>query len=233
MHHFYKEDLENNAVLGDEEFQHCVHVLRHKVGDHLVLTNGKGMLATAKIKAISKKMLDFEITEVRNAPQKAYQTHLFIGPTKQMERMEWMVEKVAELGVDHVTFLLTQNAERRKLRLDRLRKKAISALKQSKGAYLLTLHDQREFEDCFEGDDKKVIAYVDDQLPHITAAVPRLTDISLFIGPEGDFTEEEVKFAKDRGAHCVGLGPSVLRTETAGIVACCAIHLINNSEQGI
>ncbi len=227
MHHFFKSDLEKNNTLADEEFQHCVQVLRHQMGDTIALSNGQGLLATARIKVITKRSLDFEILEYAKIAKKNFKIHLFISPTKQSERMEWLIEKAAEMQVDDITFLVTENSERRKLRLDRLQKKTISALKQSKGAYLTNLHELMSFQDSLNVEATKFIAYLGSDLPHVSEVIPPATSVGLFIGPEGDFSPEEIEKALSHGAQGISLGQSVLRTETAGMLVCHAVNLLN------
>jgi len=228
MHHFFKSNLDEDSTLEGEEFQHCVQVLRHREGDQIGLTDGSGRLAKVVIETVSKRSLTFKVAQKIHVAPKKFRIHLFISPTKQVERMEWMVEKAAEMRVDEITFLLTQNAERRKLRLDRLEKKALSALKQSKGAFLTQLNDLKPLSDCFEPKYTNLLAYVASDAPHIAEVVKPDMSVGLFIGPEGDFTKEEVELAKDRGASLISLGKSVLRTETAGLAACHAVNFVNH-----
>ena len=216
MHLFYKPDLEENSLLEGDEFHHCVTVLRHQEGDKVYLTNGKGLMAEVRIDSVTKWALQFSsIKETQNEP-KPFRVHLFICPTKNFDRMEWMVEKAAEIQVDEITFMITQNSERLKANMGRLEKKVVSALKQSKGAWKTQLHELKPYEKVFPAlEGPSFIAYVEEKQQLLSQSIQTGTSVNLLIGPEGDFTPEEVQLAQSVGVVPVSLGQSVLRTETA------------------
>ncbi len=229
LHSFYDPDFDGgDGSLFGEEHHHCVQVLRHAAGDTIKILNGKGLMGRVQIKEVTKKSLNYEILENRELDPKGFSIHLFIAPTKNIDRMEWMVEKLGELHVDKITFIRTANSERSKIRLDRMERKVISAMKQSQSGWKTHFEDIIHFEDSLSAiDEKTLIAHVSREHPYISNELISGAEIKIFIGPEGDFTGEEVMKAQDMGAKAVSLGRSTLRTETAGLMACQAINFIN------
>jgi len=228
--YFYQPELASGQhVLENEEFQHCTKVLRRKEGDIIGIMDGKGTLATASISAINKRSLTFEVSDQEKMAKKPFSIHIAIAPTKSLDRMEWFVEKAGELGVDEITFLLTKNSERPRLKLDRLEKKAISALKQSKSGFLTKVHPLLSLTNFLKEDlsiYSKSIATVGDN-PYFSESIVSNQSQLVLIGPEGDFTKNETSLAIDSGFSPISLGKNVLRTETAGIVASQIINTIN------
>lgn len=228
MHLFYKPDLAENSTLEGDEFHHCVKVLRHKEGDVVFMTNGEGILHKVTIDRITRGVLQFSTTERLDQPPKPFRVHLFICPTKNFDRMEWMVEKAAEIQVDEITFITSQNSERPKANLGRLEKKAVSALKQSKSAWKLQLNPIQSFSQAINSlTGESFLAYVEEKQQMLNDVISMGKPTNLFIGPEGDFTADEVALAKKQGIKMVSLGKSVLRTETAGLLACHTVNLVN------
>ncbi len=229
MHVFYDPDFVNgqNVLVGDE-FAHCVKVLRHDRGDKICIIDGKGHRALVQITRIDKQLLKYTVLERQVAKPKPFRTHLMIAPTKNIERMEWLIEKLGELQIDEITFIETQNTIRRKIRTDRLERKLVSALKQSKGPYKTTLNDILPWKNALSHiDENTLLAYVEKGLPYITESHLKHQSTTLLIGPEGDFTEKETNEAMSKGAKKVSLGHATLRTETAAFYACSAINLTN------
>ena len=230
MHLFYHPDLMTGShSLTGEEHHHCTQVLRCKTGDQFFLTDGKGNLAEVKLGEISKKSALFDVVKMTQVPAKAFAVHLVIAPTKQMERMEWMVEKACEIGVDSITFLQTANSERAVIKTDRLEKKAISALKQSKGAWMTQIHPMITWNQFLKQpiSTKKLMAVVSGDKVHISKSFQAGESVTIVIGPEGDFNEKEVMQAMEKGFVPISLGDRVMRTETAGLLACHAVNLVN------
>ncbi len=228
MHLFYKPDLKENSTLDGDEFHHCVKVLRHKEGDAVVITNGNGLMSTVTIDSITKRSLQFSSIEQLYQSPKPFGIHLFICPTKNFDRMEWMVEKAAEIQVNEITFITSMNSERPKINLGRLEKKAVSALKQSKSPWKMTLNPIQPFSRAIENiSGGAYLAYVEEKQQSLKDSIDIGTHVNLFIGPEGDFSPEEVALAKQKGIETVSLGKSVLRTETAGLMACHTVNLMN------
>ncbi|MEO9485383.1 MAG: 16S rRNA (uracil(1498)-N(3))-methyltransferase [Ekhidna sp.] len=226
---YQKSVLTGEKMLSEEESKHCAQVLRHQKGDEILIFDGNGGKHRAVLTQVSKKSCVFDLIESKYAPKKKFFIHLAIAPTKNVDRMEWLIEKLSEIGVDKVTFLQTQHSERKKLRLERLEKKAISAMKQSGNPFLLQINELTPI-DQFISDtstDIKLIAHVDDSYEHITSKLQANSSTTLLIGPEGDFSMEEVQKAKNADFQTVSLGENTLRTETAGFVACCIVNSIN------
>lgn len=227
---FYKKNLiEGLNALNEEESRHCALVLRHKQGDEITIFDGIGGIHKGQLTLVSKKECVFEIIESKSSKKKSFSIHLAIAPTKNSDRMEWMIEKLCEIGVDQVTFIETAHSERKKLRLDRLEKKAISAMKQSRNPWLLEINPITGIEDFLnqDGSVQKFIAHVNPSHSYLPTLANPDTRISILIGPEGDFSSQEVENAISKGYQPVSIGNNTLRTETAGFVACCMINMIN------
>ncbi len=233
MQVFFQANLKGlgNLVLSEEEAHHALRVLRLHEGNLLDLTNGRGGLGKAEIiEANSKKciiqVLDYQ-EEKRN---RNYELHLAVAPTKNAERMEWLVEKCTEIGIDRISFFQADHSERAYLNLQRLEKKAISAMKQSLQLFLPILRNYSHFSEliCQIETQEKYIAYVDQQNPiHLFDLAKIGGNYCVLIGPEGDFSHAELALALEKGFQKVSLGQTRLRTETAALVACQTIALRN------
>lgn len=230
MNYFYIPNIQSSEPsLLDEEFNHCIKVLRHKPGDMIGLMDGKGGFAHASISSVKGKNAFLHIQEAWTKPSKSFRSHIGLSPTKNIDRMEWFVEKACELGVDEISFVQTQNSERARIRIDRLEKKALSALKQSKSGYLTKINELQSFQEVVlnAGESSKLIAVVEKGLPYIGTTVKAGQDTLVLIGPEGDFSPKEVEVALGIGANKISLGTNVLRTETAGIMAATTVNVVN------
>jgi 16S rRNA (uracil1498-N3)-methyltransferase len=225
MNIFYSQNIRgNNGILDEAESHHCVKVLRLQVGDEVFLVDGKGgffegviALANQKASIIEIKKSQFEFGK-RN-----YNIHIAIAPTKNIERFEWFLEKATEIGIDEITPIICHHSERKILREDRLEKVITSAMKQSLKAYHPVFHSLTSFEKFIETSraGNRLIAHcIESERHDLIKMKPENYDFNLLIGPEGDFSEKEVKIAISKGFLPVSLGKSRLRTETAGIVAC-------------
>lgn len=227
---FYAPEIpEGNYSLDPEEARHAVKVLRLQKGESIHLTDGKGKIYDAIISNISKSSCDFLVNSTKEIPRRNYYIHIGIAPTKNIERIEWFVEKSTEIGIDEISFMQCQNSERKVINTERIQKKAISAMKQSGGAWLPKINSMVPFDQIIQSptDSIKFLAHVDpSNIKYLKKAKPNGRYIVL-IGPEGDFTDEEIKVAIREGFQKVSLGRSVLRTETAGIAACHILNLIN------
>lgn len=234
MQLFYAAQLppvHQEFVLSEEESKHCVRVLRMAQGDAIHFTDGKGTLADAMITDAHPKRCKVGIVKLTMQP-KPYQgsIHLAVAPTKNADRMEWMVEKCTEMGIDRISFLLTERTERAHFNLERMEKKALSAMKQSLQCWLPQMDMPMSFADFLPkvGETGRFIAHADKEKPkHLFQLAQPATDICLLIGPEGDFTPTELEAAKAAGFQVAGLGNTRLRTETAAILGCHALHLLN------
>ena len=226
------DEIGKTYSLDEEESGHCVRVLRYTRGDEILLTNGQGMTYTAVITNPHPKHCEFEVrTAEKQSKHHSNYIHIAIAPTKNVERIEWFVEKCTEIGVDEITPLLCRFSERKQLRIDRLQKIILSAAKQSLTPYLPKLN---EMTDCTEfirrtEEETRFIAhcYKDDKRDLRNEIKPGKS-VVVMIGPEGDFSEQEIAEALQHNFVPVSLGDSRLRTETAGIVACHICNLFSN-----
>lgn len=231
MYLFYTPDIDKQHYLSEEESAHCVRVLRYTRGDEILLTDGKGNTYTARILNPHPKHCEFEVlTQERQQKSHDFYLHIAIAPTKNIERMEWMVEKCTEIGVDEITPLLCHYSERKQIREDRLQKIILSAAKQSLTPYLPKLNPLTNYNQLVHNakEETRFIAHCYKQdKRQLRTEIRRGKSCLVLIGPEGDFSEEEVAEALAHGFIPVSLGNSRLRTETAGVVACHTAVLMN------
>ena len=232
MNLFYQPGIpEGIHYLDGDESRHCVKVLRRKVGDTATITDGRGFFYEVTIVKADPNRCAFEVVTRTKAPEKDFFIHLAISPTKNADRIEWFVEKATEIGVDRITLMECKNTERGFIKTERLKKVAVSAMKQSIKAHLPQIGDELVpindlLENCPE--PHRCIAFVDRDNPlHLKDAVPQRGSYCVLIGPEGDFSPEEISAASARGFVKVSLGPSRLRTETAGVMACAVLNILN------
>lgn len=235
---FYAPNIKNDLTLPEEESQHAVKVLRMEEGDTLEIVDGKGGFYNAKITIAHHKKCKVSIErETLCYHKRPIHLHIAIAPTKNIERIEWFAEKAAEIGIDEITPLICRFSERKVIKRERIEKILISAMKQSKKAYLPTINEQMTFNDFMKCEHKGELyiahCYEQDK-KDLCKTYKANNDVTILIGPEGDFSEEEVRKALEKGFVPVSLGNSRLRTETAGLVACHTINLINQiaSENG-
>lgn len=231
MYLFYTPDVETSNFLSEEESQHCVRVLRYNRGEHILLTDGRGNTYNAVITNPHPKHCEFEIiSKERQEKSHDFYLHIAIAPTKNIERLEWMIEKCTEIGVDEITPILCRFSERKQIREDRLEKIILSAAKQSLTPYLPKLNPLTEISTVIaqSKEDTRFIAhcYKEDKR-ELKDEIKRGCSCLVLIGPEGDFSQEEIAEALNNGFIPVSLGNSRLRTETAGVVACHTAVLMN------
>lgn len=231
MHVFYTPDIQSKAELPEEEAQHCTRVLRLTAGDEITLTDGKGNFYRATISAATNKRCMVTIEEIiYQEPLWPGHLHIAMAPTKNMDRNEWFAEKATEIGFNELTFLNCRFSERKVIKTERIEKILISAIKQSLKARLPRLNEMTDFDTFIkkEFNGQKFIAHCyEGEKPLLKDVLQRGEDALVLIGPEGDFSEEEVKKATDRGFIAISLGKSRLRTETAALVACHTLSLTN------
>jgi len=231
--YFYTPDAASVQQLPDEEAAHAVRVLRMHEGDDMMLMDGKGCYYHAEVTVATQKHCSYRVLEVLpQQPQWAGHLHLAIAPTKMMERMEWLAEKAVEVGVDEITFLNCQFSERRVIKLPRIEKIVVSAMKQSRKAWLPQLNDMTDFRTFVSQHRacRKYIAHCYDEVSrtHLFDELRKPSDSAdalVLIGPEGDFSIDEVQLALQHGFQSVDLGQSRLRTETAGLSAVMMMQL--------
>jgi len=227
---FYCPNIEENTIsLDEEESRHCVKVLRKKVGDRIEIRDGKGKIAGGIIKKLDIKTCEVDIITVELIPPKTSRIHLAVSPTKNQDRIEWLLEKAIEIGLDEISFPITDRTERPRLKMPRLEKIALSALKQSQQAWLCKINDPKPFKDFIKDSihwQDKYIAYLGKEtIGHIHTHINHQNNTLILIGPEGDFTESEIKQAFDAGFKGITLGENRLRTETAALFAVTSYQL--------
>lgn len=233
VRYFYVPDAARQTELPPDECAHAVRVLRLTVGDELFLMDGVGNYYRAQVSAASSHHCNYEILET--LPQQRQwegRVHLAIAPTKMIDRMEWMTEKLTEIGIDELSFLDCQFSERRVVKLPRMEKIVVSAVKQSRKAWMPVLCEMTPFKDFIREprEGRKYIAHCYEEIPrsYLFDALRQPSDsadATVLVGPEGDFSIDEVRQAIDAGYTSVHLGTSRLRTETAGLSAVMMIQL--------
>ena len=217
---FYGEISENTVIINNEEQQHIVKVLRMKSGEEIFVTDGKGNLAKGNLVFEGKKV-HLEILEIKEKlPNFSPQLHIAIAPTKNIDRIEFFVEKAVEMGISEITFLQTEKTERKNISIEKLTKQAISASKQSLRFHFPKMNDLVKFSDFIKNLDAETtfVAHCNENLERIHLKdVDSQENITFLIGPEGDFSDKEIQILADKGIKAVSLGSQRLRTETAGI----------------
>lgn len=232
MHVFYTPEIEQHPELPEEEAAHAIRVLRLQAGDEITLTDGKGNFYQAEIATATNKRCFVNVLK-KNPQSPLWQGHLHLAmaPTKNMDRTEWFAEKATEIGFDELTFLNCRFSERKVIKTERIHKILVSAIKQSLKARLPQLNEMIAFDKFvrqpFEGDKFIAHCYPGEKILLQKALTPG-RDTLVLIGPEGDFSEEEVRLAEANGFRSITLGKSRLRTETAALVAC---HIMNLQNQ--
>ncbi|MBP6284295.1 MAG: 16S rRNA (uracil(1498)-N(3))-methyltransferase [Paludibacteraceae bacterium] len=232
MHNFYCPDILSSLELSEEESAHAVRVLRLSAGDTIRIFDGNGHIYMAIIEHAHAKHTKIRITETVFVPKnRNYRIHIAIAPTKNADRLEWFVEKACEIGVDRITPLICRYSERKNSKTERLQKIIIAAIKQSQQAYLPLLDEATPFDKLMGmlDNEQRFIAHCYDDQTKIELAdmCEENKDVVIAIGPEGDFSEEEVNIAIRNNFKAVALGKNRLRTETAGVVATHTIHVLN------
>jgi len=232
MQLFYIPNISGAEVVLDEtESKHAVRVLRLQNGTQVQIIDGKGGFYEAEITdAIPKKCRLSILKSTFDFGKKDFHLHIAIAPTKNNDRFEWFLEKATEIGIDEITPLLTSHSERKTIHPERLEKILVSAMKQSLKAYLPKLNNLTSIKELVPNNktENKFIAYCDDiQKTHLKDLAEKGKDALILIGPEGDFSPEEIQLALEYGFKVVSLGEARLRTETAGIVACHIVNLAN------
>ena len=228
---FYCPDILHSFTLSEEESQHAVRVLRLQAGDELEVVDGAGGYYLAVVTNPHPKHCEFQIKEtITEYGKRDYRLQIAIAPTKNIERLEWFIEKCTEIGVDEITPIFCRFSERKIIKPERLEKIIVSAAKQSLKAYFPILNPMCSFRDFIQQTtvSQKFIAHCYEQDKQLLQRVyQKSSDAVILIGPEGDFSPEEVQAAIQHQFQPVSLGSSRLRTETAGIAACHTVALMN------
>lgn len=234
MQLFYAPNIHTETtefVFDKEESKHIVKVLRKTEGSILHITNGKGFLFISEIIQASEKKCIVKITDTTFTNAKAYRIHMVVAPTKMNDRYEWFLEKAAEIGVDEITPVICDHSERKVIKTERFDKILISAMKQSNQLYLPVLNEPVKLNDFLskEISGQKFIAHCEETTKTELKNQIKLNEqYTLLIGPEGDFSTNEINKALEKGFQPVALGTTRLRTETAAIVGCHTFVLLNN-----
>lgn len=232
MIQFYAPNIVDTPILPESDSQHCVRVLRMKEGDIIEVIDGKGYRYDCRLIDAHPKRAHLEIIQKHIVPS-TWDNEIIIAvaPTKHLDRMEWMIEKLTEIGVNHIIPLLCRHSERKEIKTERLEKIAISAMKQSLKATLPTISPMTPLKNVIKDFDiaQKYIAYCDTEIPRelLSSKYTAHKDTIILIGPEGDFSIDEIELALSNNYQLISLGDNRLRTETAAIVACNTCHIIN------
>jgi 16S rRNA (uracil1498-N3)-methyltransferase len=217
---FFGEVNNGKAIINDEEQQHIVKVLRMRDGEEIHVTDGKGNVASGNL-VIEGKKANIEVSEIKtDTPDFNPKLHIAIAPTKNIDRIEFFVEKAVEMGISEITILQTEKTERKNISIDKLRKQAIAASKQSLRFHFPVVNDLIKLPDFLKNinPEKTFVAHCHENLDRIELKdIPSLEQITFLIGPEGDFSEKEIQFLSDHQIKAVSLGNQRLRTETAGV----------------
>ena len=222
---FHGEVSNNQVIINDEEQTHIVKVLRMRSGEEIFVTDGKGNLAKGNLQFEGKKV-SLEVLEIKeNLPNFSTQLHIAIAPTKNIDRIEFFVEKATEMGISEITLLQTEKTERKNLNIDKLRKQSIAASKQSLRVHFPVINDLTKFSDFIKEVDPNTtfVAHCNENLERIDLKIlgqdqlKKDNKITFLIGPEGDFSDKEIQLLAEKGVKAVSLGSQRLRTETAGV----------------
>lgn len=233
MIQFYAPDIKETLCLPESDSNHAVRVLRMREGDELQVIDGRGTAYLCRLAAAHSKHAAVEI--ISSAPMPlpwSQQLAVAVAPTKHLDRMEWLVEKMTEIGVNTFIPLLAERSERREIKTERLEKIAVSAMKQSLKATLLTICPMTPLREVIRmmPDAQRMVAYCDPSVPRVdfTHVYKPGCDTLILIGPEGDFSPSEIKMTLDAGFRPVTLGENRLRTETAALYALSACHILDS-----
>ncbi|GGI57343.1 16S rRNA (uracil(1498)-N(3))-methyltransferase [Winogradskyella haliclonae] len=233
MQLFYNPNVSENDDIfyfEKDESRHITKVLRKNIGDTLQITNGKGWLFTSELTTINQKYCSAKIISKKHLEKRDYKLHVAVAPTKMNDRFEWFLEKATEIGIDSITPILCDHSERKVIKTERFEKIIQSAMKQSLQFYLPELRPLIPFKAFIKQDisGQRFIAHCEDsERKSLKSEIKPNSDITILIGPEGDFSTKEIETAIAVGFAPVMLGETRLRTETAAIVACHSVAYAN------
>lgn len=231
MRLFFDENIAESAthILNEEESKHIIRVLRLGQGDNIGILDGKGNQYICEIADPHPKRCMVEIKEKISKPEPSPAIHIAIAPTKQMERIEWFMEKATEIGITEITLFTSDNSERVKINEDRLLKKLISAMKQSQRLHLPKLNIIKSFKELIDQYPTGLIAHCYEGEKSTIAEQFKSLNGPILIGPEGDFTMNEVEQALSSGYKPITLGDNRLRTETAALYSCMQVKFVGEN----
>jgi len=230
MELFYCNNIEGNkAIFDEQESTHCIRVLRHKAGDELMFTDGNGKRYSGKIEVANARNCVLEIEQTEKEKKRDFYLHIAIAPPKAIDRFEWFLEKATELGIEEITPLLCRYSERKHLNHERCEKILMSAMKQSNRLYLPKLNELTKFDTFLKNnlEGTKAIAHCEPcEKRSLNTFITSSQNPLMLIGPEGDFSKEEIEIAIARNFEAVSLGEKRLRTETAAVHVCSAVSFM-------
>ncbi|MCS4304952.1 MULTISPECIES: RsmE family RNA methyltransferase [Chryseobacterium] len=217
---FYGEIEGKKVIINDEEQQHIVKVLRMKQGEEIYVTDGNGALASGKL-VIEGKKAAIDVSEIKeNLKDFNPKLHIAIAPTKNIDRIEFFVEKAVEMGISEISIIITEKTERKNINIDKIRKQAVAASKQSLRFHFPVINDPVKLTDFLKdiNSENTFVAHCHENLERMELkSIPTMEEITFLIGPEGDFSEKEIAFLAEQKIKAVSLGNQRLRTETAGV----------------
>ena len=231
--YFYSTQIyEDFIILPEGEAHHALKVLRKKIGDKITVVDGKGGEYESIFENVNALNCKLKIINRKNniGGLLKHSIHIGISPPKSHDRLEWFIEKSVEIGIQEISFILTENSERKNIKMNRILKRAISSMKQSLKTYLPKINDMVSEKDFIVNcsNNEKFIAHLrEDENQHLLKSVSAQNDYCILIGPEGDFSSSEIKRSEKFGFLPVSLGENRLRTETAGVAACHILNLVN------
>lgn len=224
-----------SGILCEDESRHAISVLRHKENDVLNITNGKGDLFTSRIIKAHHKKCELELIQTHHYQRPTPWLHMAVAPTKNIDRFEWFLEKATELGIQEITPIICDHSERDKIRLDRLEKVLVAAMKQSLKYWLPVLNEPTAMADFISRPTANTQNFIlhcrEAKKTHLFNATSQQQDTILLIGPEGDFSVREIELARQNHYQEATLGDNRLRTETAALSACHIFNLKNDVEK--
>ena len=235
MIQFFAPDIAENPILPESDSQHAIRVLRLGVGDRVQVVDGKGNVYDCIIAEPHQKRTLLSIVDSRpQLPHWPFNITIAVAPTKHLDRMEWLIEKMVEIGFNRFVPLLCRHSERKELKIERLQKIAVSAMKQSLKATLPTIEPMTPISQFIKEqsaiESQKFVCYCSDEITErlvLAEQLQPLRDTTVLIGPEGDFSPEEISATLDSGFKAVTLGDTRLRTETAALYSLSTIHVVN------
>lgn len=230
MHLFYQPDSTAHFLTEDDS-RHAAKTLRLGVGNTIAVTNGRGTRSEVQITKADARQCAFQVISHYQTPPRPFAVRICMAPTKNLDRIEWFIEKAVELGIERISFFIGQHSERRVLKLERLEKIAISAMKQSLQSWLPIIDEAVPLIRLLPTieEEQRFIAHLPSDHPpvHLFKEATINSTYAVLIGPEGDFAPAELEQAQQAGFQMVTLGPNRLRTETAALAACQILNLLN------
>lgn len=229
---FFSRQINAESIfLQEDESKHCISVLRRKNGDIIQVADGQGHIYEAQIINDHPKKCEAKIISTQFFEANKPKTHIAIAPTKSMDRIEWALEKLTEIGIDEFSFIICERSERKEIKMERVEKIVLSAFKQSKRFWMPKINPAQKLKDFVKNlpSGQKFVGYCETgNEEFFTKLIKPHEDLLIFIGPEGDFSENEIKILSENGVIPVSLGKSRLRTETAALVAGTLFLILNN-----